>query len=111
MPLLTFLPVFARNVFHEGVGQYSQMMAWSGIGAVAGALVVAWLGRFRRMGRTALCVQLLSGVLTVAFASRAHSLAQLRAAAGDAAPALMVVFSLFTSLVQLIAPERTCAAV
>ena len=46
VPLLTFLPVFARNVFHEGVGQYSQMMAYSGVGAVAGALVVAWLGRF-----------------------------------------------------------------
>ena len=54
VPLLTFLPVFARNVFHADVGQYSQMMAWSGIGAIAGALVVAWLGRFRHMGRTAL---------------------------------------------------------
>ena len=29
-------------------------MAWSGVGAIAGALVVAWLGRFRHMGRTAL---------------------------------------------------------
>ena len=41
VPLLTFLPVFARNVFNADVGQYSQMMAWSGIGAIAGALVVA----------------------------------------------------------------------
>src|SRR6185503_9918957 len=49
VPLLTFLPVFARNVYHADVGQYSQMMAWSGVGAIAGALVVAWLGRFRHM--------------------------------------------------------------
>ena len=80
VPLLTFLPVFARNVFHEGVGQYSQMMAWSGIGAVAGAMVVAWMGRFSRMGATALCVQVLFGVLTVAFAYSQRALDQLRAA-------------------------------
>ncbi len=30
IPLLTFLPVFARNVFHEGVGGYSHMMVFSG---------------------------------------------------------------------------------
>ena len=50
VPLLTFLPLIAKNVFKEGVGQYSEMMAFSGTGAVAGALVVAWLGKFRHMG-------------------------------------------------------------
>ena len=105
VPLLTFLPVFARNVFHEGVGQYSQMMAWSGIGAVAGALVVAWLGRFAHMGRTALTVQVLFGALTVAFAlSRELWVSYLLLAVTGAA--LMVVFSLLTSLVQLIAPNE-----
>ena len=105
VPLLTFLPVFARNVFHEGVGQYSQMMAWSGAGAVAGALVVAWMGRFRHMGWTALAVQVLFGALTVAFAlSRQLWVSYLLLAVSGAA--LMVVFSLFTSLVQLIAPNQ-----
>jgi MFS family permease len=105
VPLLTFLPVFARNVFHEGVGQYSQMMAWSGVGAVAGALVVAWMGRFGRMGVTALSVQVLFGGLTVAFAySRALWLSYVLLVVSGAA--LMVVFSLFTSLVQLIAPNQ-----
>ena len=33
------------------------MMAFSGAGAVVGALVVAWLGRFRHMGLTLLLVQ------------------------------------------------------
>jgi MFS family permease len=105
VPLLTFLPVFARNVYHEGVGQYSQMMAWSGIGAVAGALVVAWMGRFGRMGPTALAVQVGFGVLTVAFAFTrtlwiSHVLLLLTGAT------LMIVFSLFTSLVQLSAPNE-----
>jgi MFS family permease len=105
VPLLTFLPVFARNVFNADVGQYSQMMAWSGIGAIAGALVVAWLGRFRHMGRVALSIQLASGLLTVAFAVTrnlwvSHVLLLCTGAA------MMIVFSLLTSLVQLIAPNE-----
>ncbi len=105
VPLLTFLPVFARNVFHADVGQYSQMMAWSGIGAIAGALAVAWLGRFRHMGRAALVIQLLSGILTVAFAlSRALWVSHVLLLVTGAG--MMIVFSLLTSLVQLIAPNE-----
>ncbi len=105
MPLLTFLPVFARNVFQEGAEQYSHMMAWSGMGAIAGALVVAWLGHFRRMGLTALLVQILFGLLTIAFAfTREMWVVYLLLAVSGAS--LMVVFSLFTSLVQLIAPNE-----
>ncbi|MEO7275236.1 MAG: MFS transporter, partial [Vicinamibacterales bacterium] len=33
LPLLTFLPVFAREVFHGDVGTYSRMMSVSGAGA------------------------------------------------------------------------------
>jgi predicted MFS family arabinose efflux permease len=105
VPLLTFLPVFARNVFHEGVGQYSHMMAWSGVGAVAGALVVAWLGRFARMGHSALVVLVLFGVLTVAFTlTRDLRVSYVLLAITGAA--LMIAFSLLTSLVQLIAPNE-----
>ena len=105
VPLLTFLPVFARNVFHEGVGQYSHMMAWSGVGAVAGALVVAWLGRFARMGRSALIVLVLFGLLTVAFTfTRDLRVSYVLLAVTGAA--LMIAFSLLTSLVQLIAPNE-----
>ena len=105
VPLLTFLPVFAKNVFHEGVGQYSHMMAWSGVGAVAGALLVAWLGRFARMGRSALMVMVLFGVLTVAFTlTRDLRVSYVLLAVTGAA--LMIAFSLLTSLVQLIAPNE-----
>ena len=68
LPLLTFLPVFARDIFHGDVGRYSEMMAFSGAGAVVGALIVAWLGRFKHMGLTLLLVQLAFGVLMTAFA-------------------------------------------
>ncbi len=57
------------------------------------------------MGATALCVQVLFGVLTVAFAySRALWVSYALLVVSGAA--LMVVFSLFTSLVQLIAPNH-----
>ena len=105
VPLLTFLPVFTKNVYHADVGQYSQMMAWSGVGAIAGALVVAWLGRFRHMGLTALLVQLASGALVVAFAlTRMLWLSHVLLLVTGAA--MMVTFSLFTSLVQLVAPNE-----
>ena len=56
LPLLTFLPVFARDIFHGDINRFSHMMAFSGAGAVCGALIVAWLGRFHRMGLAVLIV-------------------------------------------------------
>jgi MFS family permease len=105
IPLLTFLPLIAKNVFKEGVGQYSEMMAFSGAGAVAGALVVAWLGKFRHMGLTALLVQLIIGTLIVAFAlTRVLWVTHLLLLATGAA--MIVSMSLVTSLAQLIAPDE-----
>jgi predicted MFS family arabinose efflux permease len=103
--VLTFLPLFAQNVFHQGVGAYSRLMAFSGAGSVVGALVVAWLGKFKRMGLTALVVQAIYGVLIVAFAS-SHVLWLSCLLLFLIGGALMVVFSTVTSLVQLIAPNE-----
>ncbi len=81
LPLLTFLPIFARDIFHGDVGRYSVMMAFSGAGAVVGALIVAWLGRFRHMGLTLLLVQLAFGAAgRPRSRCRAIALAQLPAA-------------------------------
>jgi len=105
IPLLTFLPVIARNVFKEGVGQYSEMMAFSGTGAVGGALLVAWLGKFRHMGLTALLVQAIVGALIVAFAlTRVLWLTHLLLLVTGAA--MIISMSLVTSLAQLIAPNE-----
>jgi MFS family permease len=105
LPLLTFLPVMAKEVFQQDMGGYSRMMAWSGGGAVSGALVVAWLGKFRHMGRMLLAVQIVFGLLVIAFASsRVLWVSQLLLFACGAA--LIMVFSLTSSLVQLIVPDR-----
>ncbi len=105
LPLLTFLPVFVQNVFQEDVGLYSTMMAFSGSGAVVGALVIAWLGRFRHMGRMLLIVQACLGLLVVGFAA-SRSLWLSYALLSLAGAALIMVFALVTSLVQLTAPNE-----
>ncbi len=104
-PLLTFLPIFAQQIFEGGAGEYSRMMAASGGGAVLGALVVAWLGRFPHMGRTLLVVHAGFGLLVVAFAlSRTLWVSYALLFAGGATT--IVVLSMITSLVQLIAPNE-----
>jgi MFS family permease len=105
LPLLTFLPIFARDIYHGDVGRYSQMMAFSGAGAVCGALVVAWLGRFKHMGLTLLIVQFAFGLFITAFAMcRIGWLSNLLLFL--AGSALIVVFSMTASLVQLIVPDH-----
>ena len=103
--VLTFLPLFAQSVFHEGAGTYGHLVAFSGAGSVAGALVIAWLGKFKRMGLTALLMQAAYGILIVAFAtSRVMWVSELLLFLTGAA--LMMVFSTVTSLIQLIAPNE-----
>jgi MFS family permease len=103
--VLTFLPLFAQRVFHEGASTYSHLMAFSGAGSIVGALIVAWLGKYRRMGLTALVVQAVYGMLIVAFAaSRVLWLSDILLFFTGAA--LMIVFSTVTSLIQLIAPNE-----
>ncbi len=105
MPLLTLLPVYARDIYHQGVTEYSRMMAFSGAGAIVGSLFVAWLGRFKHMGVTTLSVQVAFGLFIVLFAITrviyvSYALLFLTNVA------LMIVFSTVTSLIQLLAPNE-----
>ncbi len=103
--VLTFLPLFAQRVFHGDASTYSRLMAFSGTGSIIGALVVAWLGKFKHMGLTALLMQAVYGLLVFSFAvSRNLWLSQVLLLFTGAA--LMMVFSTVTSLVQLIAPDE-----
>jgi MFS family permease len=104
-PLLTFLPLFTQDVFGGDVGVYTQLMAFAGAGAVTGALIVAWLGKFRHMGRTLLCMQLALGLLVVLFSlTRLFWLnALLLYGAGVS---LIMSFALLSSIVQLSAPDE-----
>ena len=103
-PLLTFLPLFTQDVFGGDVAEYTQLMAFAGGGAVTGALVVAWLGKFPHMGRTLLLMQLALGTFVLLFAmTRLFWLnALLLFGAGLS---LVMTFALLSSLVQLIAPD------
>ncbi|MFN7982098.1 MAG: MFS transporter [Vicinamibacterales bacterium] len=103
--VLTFLPLFTKSVFSSGAETYSQLLAFSGAGSVVGALIVAWLGKFPRMGLTSLIVQAIYGLLIVAFAlSRTLWLSEVLLFLTGTA--LMIVFSSVTSLIQLIAPNE-----
>jgi predicted MFS family arabinose efflux permease len=104
-PLLTFLPLFAQNVFHGGVGQYTRLMACAGAGAVTGALVVAWLGTFERMGRTVLTLQVIFGGLVVLF-SVTRVLWINGVLLYVAGACMVMVFAMISSLVQLTAPNE-----
>jgi len=102
--LLTFLPIFAQKIFHEGADTYSHLMAFSGAGSIVGALLVAWLGKYKKMGLIALIVQAVYGALIIAFAvSRTLWLSDILLFLTGAT--LMIVFSTITSLVQMIAPN------
>lgn len=105
LPLLTFLPVFARDIFQGDINRFSHMMAFSGAGAVCGALIVAWLGRFTHMGRTLLITQVAFGALITGFAlSRIVWVSDLLLFLSGAA--LLMTFSMTSSLVQLIVPDH-----
>ena len=100
LPLRTFLPVFAADADH-----LSGLMTAVGVGAVGGALVVAWLGTFRGMGRTLLLTLVAYGALVAAFALlpvTAFSYVLLCLGGG----ALLMAFSLTASLVQLAVPDE-----
>jgi predicted MFS family arabinose efflux permease len=104
-PLQTLLPVFAQAVFHRGMGDYTVMLALSGAGSVVGALVVAWLGKYERMGAATLMTLVAVGLLIAAFAaSRAFWLSNVLLFVGGAA--LVASFSSIMSLVQLVAPNE-----
>lgn len=103
--VITLLPVMAHDVFGQGVGLYSRLLTFSGIGSVTGALFVAWLGRHRRMGVTALAVQALCGLLLFAFGfSRQLWLSE--ALLFAIAAGLLITLATITSLVQLLVPDE-----
>jgi MFS family permease len=105
LPLLTFLPIITKDVFQQDVGLYTRFMTLAGAGAVAGALMVAWVGKHPHMGRLLLIMQALLGLTAVGFSlSTAIWLSQLLLFLGGAM--LVTCFSLTTSLVQLLAPQE-----
>ncbi len=104
-PFLTFLPLFAQNVFHGDVTLYTKLLACASAGAVTGALFVAWRGRFPHMGRAALLMQLAYAILILMFALT--RVLWLNAVILFLAGICMVtVTAMFMSLIQLNVPNE-----
>jgi predicted MFS family arabinose efflux permease len=101
IPLIVFLPVIAREVFHGGPDTYTLLLSLSGAGSIAGALTVAGLGQMEHKGRRSLLVLLVLGAMMAAFAlSQSLWLSCVLIFLSGAA--LIAVFAFITSLVQLI---------
>jgi MFS family permease len=104
-PLVVFLPVFVRDVYHGGPSVYSTLLVSLGIGSICGALIVAGLGKYHRQGRAALLMLVALGVLISGFAlSRSFILScVLLFLCGGT---LLAVFTTISSLVQMITGDQ-----
>ena len=101
IPLLTFLPVFAKDVLHGDAFTFTMMLSVSGAGAVTGALIVASMGNIGNKGKVALVMLTCLGVLIAGFAL-STSIVFSCILLFLAGVALIAVFALIQSLVQLI---------
>jgi len=105
IPLVTFLPVFARDIFHRDAKGYSGLLAAFGIGAVVGAIGVAGFGHVKRKGIVAVGTQMTFGALMIAFSLSRNPILSygILVLAGAA---LMVIFAMFMTLVQTIVEDH-----
>ena len=105
VPIALLLPVFARDVYGLDAGGFGWMGAVLGAGAVIGALNVARLGNAPKKGRNSLTMQVFLGATIIGFALAKWlwvALGLLFFCGG----AILAVFTMVTSLVQLNVPEE-----
>jgi len=101
IPVRTFLPVFAKEVFQRGSETYAMFLSLSGLGSILGALAVAGLGNVRNKGRIALTMMTCLGAAIAGFAlskTLIMSYVMMFLVGG----AMIAVFAMVNSLVQLI---------
>ena len=101
VPSRTFLPVFAKDIFHRGSDTYALFLSVSGAGSIVGALTVAWLGNIRNKGRVALTMMICLGGAIAGFAV-SPLLPASCAMLFLSGLAMIAVFTSVNSLVQLI---------
>jgi len=100
IPLLTLLPIFAKDIFHIGATGFSYLVATSGAGSITGALLYAALSHNKHRASLVLWIQIVFAVLLSGFAvSRILPLSHV--ALFLAGMCLMIMFASITSLVQL----------
>lgn len=100
-PARTYLPVFAKDIFHRGSETYATFLSLSGLGSVVGALLVAGLGNINNKGKVALTMLICLGASMSGFAV-STSLVATYVALFLFGGAMIAVFAMVSSLVQLI---------
>ncbi len=98
-PLITFLPVMARDVLGGGPDTFTLLVCMSGIGSVAGALLIAGMKQ-QDQARRSIIVMALLGLLILGFGASRFLPASVLLILGAGA-ALMIVFASNLSMVQL----------
>jgi MFS family permease len=105
-PYIAMMPVFARDVLHRGAEGYGALTSSIGIGAVIGALAIAWSSaRIRARGRLMLVGGTAFGILLVLFAA-SRSLGLSMVLLGLAGFAMIVNNALGNTLLQTAAPDH-----
>ena len=101
MPMRTYLPVFVKDIFRRGPETYGSLLSLMGIGSIAGSLIIAWAGNVVRKGRIALggLILLGAGISGFAFSKLLPLSGAMLVLVGAA---MMAVFAMVNSLVQLI---------
>jgi MFS family permease len=101
VPMRTFLPVFAKNIFHRGAETYALFLSVMGSGSIAGSLAVAAMGNIRYKGRVALTTVVTLG-LGIAGLSLSHNIPFTCIMLFLSGASMLAVFTSVNSLVQLI---------
>ncbi|MGH7521230.1 MAG: MFS transporter [Gemmatimonadales bacterium] len=105
-PYIALMPVFARDVLHRGAEGYGALTSSIGIGAVIGALAIAWRSaRIRARGRLMLVGGAAFGILLMLFAA-SRSLPLAMVLLGLAGFAMIVNNALGNTLLQTAAPDH-----
>ena len=101
----TLLPVFTRTIFHGDEAVYSHLMSCVGLGAVAGAFVVALLSQLLHRGKRMLLGQVFCGLFIVLFA-QAQTLSLSYFILFFGSMSMVTVFAVMSALVQNALPDE-----
>jgi MFS family permease len=105
IPIIVFLPVFAKDVFAGTEKTYTLLLSVEAVGAICGALLVAARGKRSGIGRDALLGLIGLGVFEAGFAfSRNLTFSLICLFFGGMA--LIACFALLSSLVQMVATDE-----
>jgi predicted MFS family arabinose efflux permease len=105
MPMRTYIPVFVKDIFHRGPETYGNLLSLMGLGSIAGSLIIAGAGNVQRKGRVALGGLVLLGIGIAGFAiSKVVMVSGAMIIVVGAA--MMAVFAMVNSLVQLITTDQ-----